>query len=168
MTGDVIAFEIQEAVRERCPEEFRRMRFDVRWARGFAAVTMHWTFRKATAAAQKLPEDWEEQLAVFIKRVTAIFLAEVKNAAFVVNSDHTGCRMCPAGDYTYDRCGVKHVRVIGLDDKRQVTVVVGSALDGTMLPWQVNSLSVPKHCAALVLCCPSPVLPFSCVALALC
>lgn len=98
---------------------------------------MQWTFRKATTAAQKLPEDWEEQLALFIRRVTAVFLREVKDAAFVVNSDHSGCRMCPWGNYTYDVCGVKHVKVIGMDDKRQVTVVVGSALDGTLLPWQV-------------------------------
>lgn len=57
--------------------------------------------------------------------------------ALVVNADQTGVQLAPVDNYTYDQKGVKHVKVIGAEDKRQITAVVASSLDGDLLPLQL-------------------------------
>ena len=45
--------------------------------------------------------------------------------------------MVPAGASTYEVKGSKQVSIAGLDDKRQITAVVASSLDGHLLPLQL-------------------------------
>ena len=131
--------QFQIAAKEMCPEEIHRLQFGERRCRDFVRLKMQWTFKRATGSSTALPEDWQEQWAVFIQRVCAVYLSEVNCPDLVVNADHTGMRMLPNGRFTYDECGTQHVKIVGMDDKRQVTVVVGSTLGGMMLPFQVSS-----------------------------
>ena len=56
----------------------------------------------------------------------------------VVNNDQTGIHLVPTGGArTWDTKGIKQVRVHGLKDKRQVTVVISSAATSEVLPFQV-------------------------------
>jgi hypothetical protein len=68
------------------------------------------------------------------------YLIKVHNIpqSLVVNSDQTGIHLVPtAGARTWDTKGIKQVRVHGLEDKRQVTIVVSSAATGEVLFFQV-------------------------------
>ena len=58
--------------------------------------------------------------------------------------------MVPAGARTYEIKGSKQVSIAGIDDKRQITAVVASSLDGCLLPLQLifkgsTDASVPPH-----------------------
>jgi hypothetical protein len=56
----------------------------------------------------------------------------------VVNTDQTGIHLVPTGGaHTWDEKGTKHVKVHGMEDKRQITVAVSSSAVGTLLPFQV-------------------------------
>lgn len=51
--------------------------------------------------------------------------------------DQTGVHLVPCSSYTYEAQGSASVAVVGSDDKRQITVCLASALDGTLLPLQL-------------------------------
>lgn len=150
LTSDIVAEQFRHFAKEWCPQELIHMAFSRPWCRGICREKLNYVFRKATGAAQKLPLDWQTQKEDFVRRVTAVYMVECEDLAFVVNLDHTGVRLIPAGNYTYDVCGKKDIKVVGMEDKRQVTVLVGSAADGRMLPCQViyagtSPLCLPKE-----------------------
>ena len=50
----------------------------------------------------------------------------------------TGIHLVPmAKERTWERRGSKDIKIVGLEDKRQVTACVSSAVDGTLLPMQI-------------------------------
>ncbi|KAL4443913.1 hypothetical protein ABPG75_011650 [Micractinium tetrahymenae] len=55
----------------------------------------------------------------------------------ILNCDQTGVLFMPGSASTYHAKGSKEVRVVGKEEKRAFTLVVGSAVDGTLLPFQV-------------------------------
>jgi hypothetical protein len=54
----------------------------------------------------------------------------------VINMDQTGMNLVPVGKFTYARKGQRHVRLLGLDDKRQITLVPAITAAGGVLPFQ--------------------------------
>jgi hypothetical protein len=74
----------------------------------------------------------------------------------VINLDQTGLHLVPAGSRTYETKGSKQVPIAGMDDKRQITAVVASSLDGQLLPLQLifqgkTDASLPQHTDASTL-----------------
>lgn len=68
----------------------------------------------------------------------------------VINDDQAGINLVPVGKRTWAKLGAKTVRLLGVDDKRQLTLVVGSAASGKALPFQVifqgkTPLSLPPE-----------------------
>jgi len=55
----------------------------------------------------------------------------------VINSDQIVLHIWPSTDQTYDIKGVKDVKSLGKDDKRQITYTVSSAASGDLLPLQL-------------------------------
>jgi hypothetical protein len=63
----------------------------------------------------------------------------VSNSSNVFNEDQTGVKLVPSGnERTYDVKGGKDIAVIGSEDKRAFTACLGSAADGTIIPFQSN------------------------------
>ena len=54
-----------------------------------------------------------------------------------INWDQTGLNIVPASSWTMEEEGSKTIPIVGLGDKRQVTVTVVVAMAGEMLPMQV-------------------------------
>lgn len=53
------------------------------------------------------------------------------DASMVVNSDQTPLQYCPTGgSYTYARKGVRDVALVGKDDKRGITAMLGISAAG--------------------------------------
>ena len=71
----------------------------------------------------------------------------------VFNADQTDVVLIPSGnDRTYDHKGKKDMSILGCEEKRGFTVVIGSAADGAILPLQsvrkgkaVNSLPKTRN-----------------------
>jgi hypothetical protein len=56
----------------------------------------------------------------------------------VVNIDQIGVHLVPTGgDQTWETRGVKHVHVLGIEDKRQILIVVSSLTKRSLLPLQI-------------------------------
>lgn len=146
ITADIVSQQFKHFAQQWPNDDLLHIAFCLSWCRAFVREYLNWCFRRATAAAQKLPSMWKSIKEDFIRRVTAVFLVEVQELAFVVNLDHTGVRLVPCGNYTYEECGRRDIKEVSIDDKRQVTVLLGSAADGCMLPPQVIYAGTTDGC----------------------
>ncbi|KAK7024599.1 hypothetical protein VNI00_016160 [Paramarasmius palmivorus] len=111
---------------------------------------LNWSKRKATRAAQKLPEDHAEQ-------IYASFLFEALTvrdhgtpAALRVNTDQAQSVYLEGTDHIWNKSGERQVSTIGQEEKRAFTVIPSIAADGTLLPWQAVYHGQTK------LSCPDP------------
>ncbi|EJD36108.1 hypothetical protein AURDEDRAFT_74619 [Auricularia subglabra TFB-10046 SS5] len=98
---------------------------------------LNWSYRSAMRAAQKLPTEWEilcEETHGCI--VYTIKINGVRTAALVVNADQAGQGLMPTGKKTWAERGARQVSTHGHGEKRQMTLVVASACNGQMLPFQ--------------------------------
>lgn len=118
------------------------------FVRKFLHGLLSWSLRKGTQAAQKLPEDWEDQcVRSFLRKAYSIKEEDIPIALYV-NSDQTQILYAPGNQMTWNQTGSKQVAVVGIDEKRAFTLLVSVAADGTILPFQAiyqgkTKLSLP-------------------------
>ncbi|KZP02799.1 hypothetical protein FIBSPDRAFT_769955 [Athelia psychrophila] len=109
----------------------------IAWVRKFLENNLRWVLRRTTRAAQKLPTNVDE-----ILMQNALRLAHtcrdgvIFDAAFDVNIDQTQITLQPGTTSTYEERGSKQVAVLGAEEKRAFTLVVGLSASGDLLPYQ--------------------------------
>lgn len=118
VNSDIMSFEFKIHAEAAGLLEVHSISFSRSWCQRFARMHLKWSFRKATPAAQKLPPNWEIVKHEFVRRMCAVFMAEVRDLAFVVNADHTGLMLLPCASYTYEEVGATEVQVTGIEDRR--------------------------------------------------
>jgi len=98
---------------------------------------LNWSFRAATKASQKIPDDWEDQCEMtFFRLVYTIATSDI-HPSLVINADQTMIHLVPGGNQrTYDEKGCKQVSLHGLDEKRGFTSLVAITVAGTVLGTQ--------------------------------
>lgn len=106
-----------------------------RWARSHPRL--QWRFRVGTQTAGKLPENWVDQGTDFVHRIAALVKQYKISQHLVINYDQTGLHLVPNSKRTYEKKGLEDVKILGEGDKRQITAVMGSCLDGALLPLQL-------------------------------
>lgn len=111
----------------RCSDSFLRQ---------FLHANLGWSERRATQAAQKLPEDWEDKCEKAFLRMAWTIKEEDVPSALIVNSDQTQLVYAQGAKLTWTKTGSSQVKTIGEDEKRAFTVVVSLSNDGEMLPFQ--------------------------------
>jgi hypothetical protein len=102
--------------------------------------------RKGTKNVKQLPSDFEEIKASFVEKVSNVVKQHDIPDALVINWDQTGVQMVPGGDWTMDERGSQQVPITGLDDKRQITLVLAIAKDGTLLTPQLIYAGKTERC----------------------
>ena len=108
-----------------------------RWVRQFLSDICLCSYRKATKSAQHLPNDWQNQCEHMVQRI-AILADEFKiPQQFIVNIDQTGINLVPSSVFSYDISGNRDCSVLGKNDKRQITAVVGVSASSELLPLQL-------------------------------
>ena len=55
----------------------------------------------------------------------------------VINWDQAGLKCIPVSDWTFEEKGTKRIEIAGLDDKRQIIVLLSCTVKGKLLPTQV-------------------------------
>ena len=53
----------------------------------------------------------------------------------IINWDQTAMKVCPSCNWTMERRGTKWVEITSIDDKRQITAVLGVLLLGSFYPF---------------------------------
>ena len=93
--------------------------------------------RKGTKAAHKLPDNYADLKADFLRRITEVVSQHSIPAELVLNFDQTAVPIIPISKWTLEKQGSRQVEITGLEDKRQVTTVLCESLNGNLLPPQV-------------------------------
>lgn len=134
---------IVAAIQRDQPELFERtfrdgstFRVSDAYCRKFLHCTMQWTERKATKAAQKLPDNWEDVCEQAFLRRAHIIKEEDIPAPLIVNSDQTAVVYGPGSKLTWAPRGSRQVSLIGADEKRAFTALLSINTDGYALPIQ--------------------------------
>jgi len=104
--------------------------------------------RKATKAARNRPEDFDDIKKTFLQRITNTVKDNMIPDGLIFNFDQTGCKLVPYSDWTMASRGDKQVEVKGLDDKREITVLLTISADGSLLPPQVIYQGKTNRCHA--------------------
>ncbi|KAF8234198.1 hypothetical protein L208DRAFT_1262742, partial [Tricholoma matsutake] len=87
-------------------------------------------------AAQKLPDDWEDQCVRSFFHKPYIIKEEDIPPSIYVNSDQTQVVYAPGNQMTWADTSAKQVSMIGVDEKRAFTVLMSVAANGTLLLFQ--------------------------------
>lgn len=117
----------KDGTKFRCSDSFLR-----KWLHD----RLRWSQRCATREANKLPDDWEALcLKAFLCIAHAIKEYDIPSE-LIVNTDQTQLVYAPGSKLTWSKTGSKQVSVIGLNEKRALTLVVSVANGGELLPFQ--------------------------------
>ena len=93
--------------------------------------------RKGTKAAKKIPANFEEIKKNFLDEFERVCKEHSIPDHLVINWDQTGLKYVPVGGLTLEKKGSKQVPLIGLEDKRQITVLLAATMAGELLHPQV-------------------------------
>jgi hypothetical protein len=115
------------------------------WAESLM-TRMGYVKRKGTKAARKLPDDFAEQKETILNRISNVVRENSIPEDLIINFDQTGLNIVPVSGWTLHDCGAKQVEITGLDDKRQITAVLGVSLSGNLLPLQLLYLGTTSIC----------------------
>ncbi|KII82827.1 hypothetical protein PLICRDRAFT_70158, partial [Plicaturopsis crispa FD-325 SS-3] len=122
---------------EKVAKDGSRFRCTESWVRKFLYANLKWTMRSATRAAQKLPPNAEDLCREqFLRLVLAARDCVIEHGGFHVNIDQTNVIYQPANSRTFEEVGSKQIAVVGQEEKRAFTLVVGVSGSGDLLPFQ--------------------------------
>ena len=107
---------------------------------------MGYVKRKGTKAGRKLPADYDQVKAAFMKRIVDAVQENKIPAELVINFDQTGVKLVPTSEWTMAAEGANQVEITGCDDKREITAVLGISMAGKMLPPQVIYAGKTDRC----------------------
>jgi len=119
------------------PEMLPKMKLGPMYISRWARDHMSFSWRQRTTAASKLPLDWRDQGIKMAERIAFFMQLHKVHPSLVVNMDQTGVHLAPVDNKTYNVRGGKEVKLIGADDKRQITACLASSLNGDLLPLQL-------------------------------
>ena len=123
---------------------------------GHIALTKHWAQyllermgfvkRKSTTKVKVSVKDLEELKEQFLLDIKAIVDLEDIPRDLILNWDQTAINYVPVSNWTMAKQGSKKVKIAGVDDKRQITVVLAGSLTGELLPLQLVYQGKTKQC----------------------
>ena len=123
--------------KNRLVENGGHIKLNRHWAYGFFR-RMGFVQRKPTTAKSKFSvENFAAKKKEFLDElVTPVEMEEIP-PELILNWDQTGIRLVPSSSWTMEKKGVKRVKMVGQNDKRQITAVFCGSLQGDFLPVQV-------------------------------
>ena len=106
------------------------------FVRKFLRETMDWTLRRTTRPGKKIPDGVTSILTDAYLRLVNTISEDPTATTPGVNTDQTYVTYSAGSTETYAPKGSKQVEVVGKDEKRGFTLVVGISMSGDVLPFQ--------------------------------
>ena len=119
-----------------------------KWAASFL-IRKGYVKRKAPKAARKLPHDFSDLKQNYLRRIQEVTSYNIP-LELLFNWDQTGVKLIPVSSWTMAESGLKQIPVVGLEDKREITVVLAATATSTLLPPQVIYQGKTSGCHAKV------------------
>jgi len=106
--------------------------------------------RKATTQSSLSNYDFDKVREIFLNDVFVITVMEDIPASLIINWDQTGTHFVPVSQWTMEVKGSRRVELAGLNNKRQMTLVLAGTANGEFLPPQLiysgsTSKCLPKN-----------------------
>ena len=98
---------------------------------------MGYTKRRGTKTARKIPMNFGVIKSGFLNRISNVVHLNKIPSSMIINWDQTGVHLVPSSQWTMASRGSKQVKMVALDDKREITCLLASTAAGTLLPPQV-------------------------------
>ena len=122
---------------ERVDKQGRHFECPELYVRRFLKRHLGWSIQRSTRAGHKFPADVEDVCRrFFLRNAVTIRNEDIIHPCFIVNSDQTQVLYSSGGRLTWAPTNSKQVPVVGMDDKRAFTLMVGVSLNGEVLPFQ--------------------------------
>ena len=106
---------------------------------------MGYVKRKVNTSFKVEPSHFEEIKERYLLDIKTVVQITNIPMDLVMNWDHTGVNIVPGSQWTLEERGAKRVECTGVDDKRQITVVICSTVSDIFLPFQVIYQSKTLH-----------------------
>ena len=91
-------------------------------------------------------QDFEAVKTLFLNDVFTTVAMEDIPEDLIINWDHTALHYVPVSSWTMQKKGSMRVPIAGIDDNRQVTVVLACSMSGEFLPTQVIYQGKSSRC----------------------
>lgn len=104
--------------------------------RRFLHNYLGWSIRQATRAAQKLPSNVNDVLYRAFLRMACLIRDENIPSCCILNADQTQVVYSAGSGSSWNETGQRQVSILGADEKRAFTRVVGASMSGSILPPQ--------------------------------
>lgn len=104
--------------------------------RNFLHEELNMSRRRPTRAAQKVPANAPATLRASFLRLACAIRDEDIPSCCIVNSDQTQVVYSHGSQYTWHHRGDKQVSVLGTEEKRAYTMLIGVSNNGAVLPFQ--------------------------------
>jgi hypothetical protein len=127
--------------------QHKRFKVSSTWTKMFIKSHLNWSYTAPTTIASKLPLDWESKSKTMALKVT--FLVKLHNIPKSLMVNYNQTRVCPipiGGSRTLEKKSAKHVHVVRIKDKRQVTTLVFFATSQLMFLLQIIFTNKMERC----------------------
>ena len=98
---------------------------------------MNFVKRKSSNAGKMLPAEFKLQKEGFLNDICAEVIMNDIPEDLIFNWDQTGIHLVPVSEWTMEKQGTKNIIVTGVDDKRQITLVMAATMTGCFLHPQI-------------------------------
>ena len=115
------------------------------FVRKFLQESMGWSLRRTTHPGKKIPDGVTHILTDAYLRIVHTISEDPTATTPGVNTDQTYVTYSAGSTETYALRGSKQVEVVGKDEKRGFTLVVGISMSGDALPFQVIYAGKSDH-----------------------
>ena len=115
------------------------------WAKSLM-IRMGFVKRKGSTAAKLPVAQFEKRREQYLTDIRAAVLMNDIPPSLVINWDQTAIHFVPVSSWMMSREGEKSIPIAGLDDKREITVVLAATLNGEYLPPQILYQGKTERC----------------------
>ena len=127
------------------PSQLKTLKLKKSWSQSLYR-RMKFVRRRVTRAARNQDADPEVTAREFYRKIRRAVRNHDIPAPLIMNTDQSGCRLVPSTAYTLAEQGSRQVTINGKDDKRGITALLTSTIEGQLLPPQLVYEGTTKRC----------------------
>lgn len=109
-------------------------------------LRMGYVKRRGSTSTKLSVNEYEKIKENFLRKVSSAVEEHNIPPELVVNVDETDLHLIPVSNWTMEKEGSQKVKIEGMDDKREVTAVVGASSTGMLLPIQILYTGETERC----------------------